>query len=131
MSFPSVQEYLEEQGVNDPRQATEEQMHRALMKAFWHDLPDGMIYLQQMAQECKRLGRRILKIEDPNTSLGKQLTRLCGATIPRRHVQQEFGIALGFYNCCGPVAAPREDELNMSDLEQIMLQNGEMASADC
>jgi hypothetical protein len=131
MSFPTVQSHLEGQGVTDVSDATDEQLHAALIRAFDEDLPAGMAYLREQAQECLALGDRVLRIEDPNSPLGKQIARLCGSDIGRKHVEQEFGVAIGFYNCCSPVMAPTRAQLQITEQEQIMLQNGQLAHADC
>ncbi len=130
MSFPSVQKYLEAEGVSDPREATPEQIHRALIATFDEDLPLGMAWLREKADVIKRHGHQHHFIEDVSSVLGKQLNRLCGAGVPRRHLQHELGVDIDLYNCCAPVLAP-PGTLVLDDIVQIELQNGVLASADC
>jgi hypothetical protein len=131
MSFPSVQPHLETSGVSDPRNATPDQLHTALIAAFRDDLPLGFAALVEQAEEVRRTRGRMLVNTPPLSDAGRQLARLCGADIARAHMSQHLGVAIGFYNCCGVVMAPTEDELGMSDVEQIQLQNGQLAHADC
>ncbi len=131
MSFPSIQECLEAEGVTDLEEASPDQLHRAYIAAFDKDLPLGMVWLRQKASHISGGDHRHLFTEDPSSPLGRQLIRLCGADIARKHVSRELGVAIGFYNCCNVVVAPNADMLDMSDIEQIQLQNGVLASADC
>lgn len=77
------------------------------------------------------LPKRILRIENPNSTLGKQIIRLLGTDIARDICQRKLGAQFGLYNCCGVVAAYRHNNLALSLREQIELQNGVLASADC
>ena len=131
MSLPSVGEHLEAMGVTDPEDATPEQLHEALRLSCHTDLRLGMEYLSRQAAECHEINRRVLRIEDPNSPLGKELTRLFAGDELRIIVKQEFKVEAGFYNCCSPVLVPSGGDLEMSPLEQIKLQNGEFASANC
>lgn len=130
MSYPSITAVLEERHV-DLESANNVQLEAVLLEAFRRNLPEGMSYLRQVATRVKRSGARLLQPEDPNSTVGKQLIRLLGTDVARDIVQREFGIAFGLYNCCGVVAAPTKEALAMSMREQIMLQNGVLASADC
>ena len=136
MSYPSITSVLEERRV-DLNTATQAQLEGALLEAFRRDLPDGMSYLKMMAAKVKQTGQRLLQPEDPNSPLGKQLIRLLGTDVARgivgREFDSEFGIefGIGLYNCCGVVMAPTREALAMNMREQIMLQNGVLASADC
>ena len=131
MSFPSVQAHLEEQGVTHVMDANEEQLHQALIGAFRDDLPQGMVFLREQSDEAHSTCDRVLRIEDPSSDLGQQIARLCGSDIARRHLEQELDVAIGFYNCCTSVVAPNRSQLRITEQEQIMLQNGQLAHADC
>ena len=130
MSFPSVAATLARQGVTVD-QATEQQQATALLEAFTADLPLGMAFLDQLAGEVRHSHSRQLRIENPSSAVGRQLIRLVGADIPRQLLEQHYGIALGLYNCCAIAAAPTSDRLQMTLTEQIKLQNGDLAYADC
>jgi len=130
MSYPSVVTVLEEKDVN-LETATDAQIRDVLLEAFQRDLGIGMSYLKKAAKHVKRTGQRFLEAEDPNSPVGKQLTRLLGADVARGIVEQHFGVAFGLYNCCGVTAATTREGLRMSMREQVMLQNGMLASADC
>lgn len=130
MSYPSVKKVLANEGIN-PVTASDEQLQSALWQTFKHDLPLGVEFLTNIAQQVKESGKRILDIQDPNSSVGKQLIRLVGTDVARQICQRNLGVAFGIYNCCGIVSAPVKGELNMTMLEQINLQNGVLASADC
>ncbi|MDB4940332.1 MAG: hypothetical protein JWO40_757 [Candidatus Doudnabacteria bacterium] len=130
MSYQSIVSVLDERGV-DLDTASEGQMRSALFEAFQRDLPLGVAYLGELAARTKASAAKILDPQDPNTALGKQITRLLGTDIARSICEAEFGVAFGLYNCCGSVAAPTRELLAMSPLEQIQLQNGALASADC
>jgi hypothetical protein len=130
MSYPSVVAVLEEQGIT-LKTATDAQIKNVLLEAFHRDLGIGMSYLKSVAERIKSTDVRFLAAEDPNSTLGKQLMRLLGADIARSIVEEHFGVAFGLYNCCGVAAAATREDLQMSMREQVMLQNGMLASADC
>jgi hypothetical protein len=131
MSFPSISEVIREQNI-DLQVASDEVLDGAIFEALHRNLHAGFHYLEDMADDLL-LGheKRILKIEDPNSMLGKQIIRLLGGDVARGICEQRFGVAFGLYNCCAPVVARTREELNMSPREQIELQNGVLASADC
>ena len=130
MSYPSVVAVLNERGVT-LETATDAEIRNVLLEAFGRDLGLGMSYLKRAAQKVKSTGERYLEAEDPNSPVGKQLIRLLGADIARSVVEEHFGVAFGLYNCCGVTAAPTRDGLQMTVREQVLLQNGVLASADC
>ena len=130
MSYPSITAVLEERHV-DLDTATHAELEGVLLEAFQRNLPDGMSYLKTVAARVKQTGQRLLQPEDPNSPLGKQLIRLLGTDVARGIVESEFDIAFGLYNCCGVVAASTRNALAMNMREQILLQNGALASADC
>jgi hypothetical protein len=103
-----------------------------LWEAFQRDLFEGITYLNGFVQELSSSQeKRLLRIEDPNSVLGKQLNRLLGPDIARSICEQKLAVAFGLYNCCAPVIAYRREDLALSLREQIELQNGVLASADC
>lgn len=130
MSYPSIASILKGMELS-PNSASPDQLKEALWQALSTDLSAGMNYLQTAATECLAKGERILKVEDPNSALGKQLIRLLGTDVARELCSERLGVAFGFYNCCSPVIVPTADMLNLSIREQIQLQNGDLAHADC
>jgi hypothetical protein len=130
MSYPSIVTVLEERSIDAG--ASEEQLRDALLEAFRRDLPLGLEVLRKVADKAKQIARsRVLHIEDPNTPVGKQIIRLLGCDISRGIVERHFDVAFGFYNCCGVVVSTCRKCLQMSMQEQIDLQNGVLALADC
>lgn len=127
MSYPSIKQVLVNVKLED---SSQEELNEMLFSAFQKDLPEGVSYLLDLAEEVKS-GKRMLKIEDPNSKLGKQLIRLIGTDVARGIMEQRTGIALGLYNCCGVVGAKSKEQLDMTPLEQIQLQDGTLADADC
>ncbi len=130
MSYPSVKKVLEASGINTET-ATAAELRTVLWETFKRDLAEGVNHLTGLAQRVKEGGERLLDIQDPNSQLGKQLIRLVGTDIARGICQQQLGVAFGIYNCCSIVAASEQSGLNMTMQEQIKLQNGVLASADC
>jgi hypothetical protein len=130
MSYPSVVSVLKEQDVS-LETATDAEISNVLLSAFHKDLGLGMSYLKSTAEKVKHTGQRFLSAEDPNSPVGKQLTRLLGADIARGIVERHFGVAFGLYNCCGVTAATTREGLHMTMREQVMMQNGALAEADC
>ncbi len=130
MSYPSITQISEQKKVNLEGASTKE-VEEMLWDAFHVDLNEGMNYLAHFSKEVKDSQDRIMKIEDPNSSLGKQIIRLLGTDIARNLLEKRLGIAFGLYNCCAAVGAPTKEELHMSAHEQVQLQNGVLATADC
>ncbi|HEX9503688.1 MAG TPA: hypothetical protein VF974_05200 [Patescibacteria group bacterium] len=131
MSYPSIVHLCQERGIQDIRAIPEEVRHDLLWDAFHTDLPLGVAYLEDVAAQVRTTGGRVRKIEDPNSRLGKQIARLLGADVARRICSQKLGVAFAFYNCCVTIAAPDPQGLDINAIEQIELQNGVLASADC
>ena len=124
MSYPSIK------NVN-PDALTEPERESALLAAFRKDLPLGMAAIESDVREVKQNGIRRLVPEDPNSPLGKQIIRLLGTDVARGILERHYEVAFGLYNCCGRVVAQDRESLAMSTTEQIKLQNGAIASADC
>jgi len=121
MSPSSIQHIINEKEINIEA-ATPTILKNALWRAFNRDLSQGVAYLADMARSVKRSGKRIVKVENPETQIGRQLLRLLGTDVAREICEQRFEIAFGFYNTCAPVAALTKDELQMNPLEQIKIQ---------
>lgn len=130
MSYPSIGRIADDKGV-DLQSADQPQIDSVFLEAFREDLDKGFTYLENLVSEVREKSGRILKVEDPNSELGKQLIRLLGTDVARDILSRHFEVEFGLYNCCAPVCAPSADLLNMSPDEQLKLQNGALASADC
>lgn len=125
MDYSSIQSIISEKEINIEA-ASPAILKNALWRAFNRDLSQGLAYLADMAQTVKRNGKRVLKVESPESQLGTQLSRLLGTDIAREICEQRFDIAFGFYNACAPVAAPTKDDLAMNPLEQIRIQTNDL-----
>lgn len=133
MSYPSIVAVARERGL-DLTTASEAECGKALLEAFERDLPLGMACLRSLAETVNRTDEVLLRTEDPSSPLGKQLIRLVGTDVARELVEERFGVALGFYNCCSVKVGPKKkgrNGLKLSRREQIKLQNGDIARADC
>ncbi|MFQ5629542.1 MAG: hypothetical protein ACE5I1_12335 [bacterium] len=121
MSPSSILHIINEKEINIEA-ASSTILKNALWRAFNQDLSQGVAYLAEMARSVKQSGKRIVKVENPETQIGRQLGRLLGTDVAREICEQRFEIAFGFYNACAPVAAPTKDDLQMNPLEQIKIQ---------
>lgn len=130
MSYPAIKEIIASRNIN-LETASEEQLEECLWEAFQTNLPDGVAWVKNLAEQAVLADKKVLLSEDPNSALGKQIARLLGTDIARGILQKKFGVAFGFYNCCSGAAAPRESMLKLSAREQVMFQNGVLAHADC
>ena len=124
MSYPSIKHV-------DPDMLTEREREQALLAAFRIDLPLGVTAIENDAREVKQNGVRRLIVEDPNSPLGKQIIRLLGTDVARGVLERHYEVVFGLYNCCARVVAVNRESLAMTTTEQINLQNGILASADC
>jgi hypothetical protein len=127
MSNSSIQSIINEKEINIEA-ASPVILKNALWRAFHRDMSQGLAYLEDMAKTVKRSGKRVLKVESPESQLGTQLSRLLGTDIAREICEQRFDIAFGFYHSCAPVAAPTKNDLAMNPLEQIRIQTGQLTS---
>ena len=130
MSYPSIAAILDSQKVN-AEEASQEEMESCLYQAFEVDLNLGLAHLAALASRSLAASERILDIQNPNSDLGRQLIRLVGTNIARSICEKRLGVGLGLYNCCSVVVAPTRARLAMNPREQIRLQNGVLAHADC
>ncbi|MEJ0021872.1 MAG: hypothetical protein WDN47_04865 [Candidatus Doudnabacteria bacterium] len=131
VSYPSIRSVLLEQGFTDPETAHEDVLRSALWSAFRHDLPLGVAFLEREASEVLATSKRKLTTTPPDSPLGRQLIRLVGCDVSRSVCEEKLGVAMGLYNCCSTVLGPSREALQMTTTEQINLQNGVLASADC
>ena len=118
MSFPSIERHIAEgkTGV------------QALLAAVKEDCSDAVEYMHRKAHEDGSEAGDWL--EDPNSTIGKQLIRLHASDALRPLASKHFchGKPLTFVNCCkGKVGEPPEDLLEL----QIQTQAGPIAYADC
>ena len=123
MSYPSIHTQLEEMGVT-LETADDEQLQVAFIGAFREDLPLGFAKVEELVEKLTMSGQdRVMLSLNPNSPEGRQYARLLGPDIPRQVLEDHFGIAFGFYNCCGGVAAEEKKKLGMSMREQIEAQH--------
>ncbi len=135
MSFPSVGEELHKRGL-DSASLTSADLplaQEALLAAIRRDCAEGVAYMHARAHESIETGQGVEWKEDPNSPLGKQLSRLHASDPVRKLVQEHFchGQQLTFVNCCGGKVGgqkPKDDELV---IYQIQSQAGPIAFADC
>ena len=122
MSYPSINKHLEEQNVSLDT-ATEAQMSKAFVGAFKEDLSLGMTHVDALVEKLKTTGDRAMLNLDPNSDEGKQFARLLGPDVPRKVLEDHYGLSFGFYNCCKGVVAHSRDALKISLKEQIEAQH--------
>lgn len=131
MSYPSIKDVLAARNIV-LEDADDETLANAIYEALRRDLSNGVDYLTGMVKNLAGIKeKRILRVLDPNSPLGKQIIRLVGSDIARNILEQKLCVSFALYNCCAPVAAYRREDLAISYREQIELQNGFLASADC
>ncbi|MBM3271674.1 hypothetical protein FJY94_00075 [Candidatus Kaiserbacteria bacterium] len=128
MSLPSLTAIAQERGIANIDMLTDDALEDLVAEAMRRDLPLAVEHLHRLSHGEDGA----VSIEDPNSDLGRQLTRVCAGTILRGVASKRFchGKEITFYNCCSPSLGPRPPRRTML-LEQIKLQNGAMASADC
>ncbi len=123
MSYPSITTHLENMGAS-VETATDKQMQTAFIKAFRQDLPLGFAQVTELVEKLRTSGKeRIMLSLDPKSVEGQQYARLLGPDIPRQVLEQHFGVAFGFYNCCGGIASDDRQKLGMTMREQIEAQH--------
>ena len=103
-------------------------MKQALIQAFKSDLPKGFALVESLVNKLKAVGNRAMEDHNPNSEEGRQYMRLLAPDVPRAVLEEHFGCAFGFYNCCKGVAAERKDLLNLSLREQIAAQDPKFAN---
>lgn len=130
MSFGSADTFLQEMGTTNAT-ATDDQREEALWKAFWKELPDGMAYLKNLAEQAKQKDGMALGIDGHTEQTIKDCQRLIGNTIPRQILEKRFGVPFESYNCHYPITAPTRAQLKVTMETQINLQNGALSSVHC
>lgn len=131
MSLPSVAAVAKELGIDLAAMTTEEQ-EKILVEAMRRDLPDAIALLHSKAHEADRNGGSADWIEDPNSTIGKQLIRLHASDALRPLASKHFchGKDLTFINCCGGKVGPKPELAECIAL-QIAMQAGPIAYSDC
>ena len=122
MSYPSINKHLETQNVTVDS-ATEAQMANAFLGAFKEDLSLGMARVEELVSKLNQTGDRAMLTLDPNSDEGKQFARLLGPDVPRKILEEHFGLSFGFYNCCKGVVANSREDLKLTLREQIEAQH--------
>jgi len=122
VSYPSIHRHLEAQGATVDN-ASDEQLRQAFISAFHVDLPLGYAKVNELVDKMRDRKDRAMLTLDPNSEEGKQFARLMAPDIPRDVLEDHFGCAFGFYNCCKGVAAPERDGLKMTLKEQVDAQH--------
>lgn len=132
MSYPSAYRHLEEMGVT-LEDASDDQLHKAYIKAFQEDLPLGWKRVNELVaklrEQIKSGADRAMLTLDPGSPEGQQFSRLLGFDIPRKILERHFGVFFGIYNCCKGAAAEDEKSLKMSIREQLEAQHPQFV--DC
>lgn len=122
MSYPSIHHHLETQGTTVDN-ASDQQLKQAFISAFQDDLPLGYAKVNELVDKMRGREDRAMLTLDPNSEEGKQFARLMAPDIPRGVLEDHFGCAFGFYNCCKGVAADEREGLKMTLKEQIDAQH--------
>lgn len=132
MSLPSLKAVIDELDFNPAKMGSKDQ-ERALVEAMRRDLPEAVLFLEEKAREAARLGKPIDWLEDPNSTLGKQLIRIHASDALRPLASKHFceGKRLTFVNCCGgKLGGPPPSPRDLFDL-QIKMQAGPISYANC
>lgn len=122
MSYPSITTILKERNLS-VETANEAQLEAALLEAFQRDLPLGYKRVEALVAKQKANGDRAMMDADSKTDEAKQFIRLLGADVPRRVLENHFGVKLAFYNCHKGVAANDPKSLQITAREQILAQD--------
>lgn len=122
MSYPSINRHLDVQRMS-LETASDAELAKAFVAAFREDLPLGMARVDELVEQLDGSRPRAMLTLDPNSEDGKQFARLLGPDIPRRVLEDYYGVAFGFYNCCKGVTARKRDDLKMTLREQIEAQH--------
>lgn len=130
MSLPSIPAVAQEKDF-DLNLLTHEQCEIVLVEAMRRDMPLAVDLLHRKSHESDDGKDGGDWLEDPNSTIGKQLIRLHASDALRPLASKHFchGKPLYFVNCCkGKVGGlPPVDLL----LLQIQTQDGTIAYADC
>jgi hypothetical protein len=122
MSYPSINRHLDARRIS-LETASDAELAKAFVAAFREDLPLGMARVEELVEKLDATRPRAMVTLDPSSEEGKQFARLLGPDIPRRVLEDHYGVAFGFYNCCKGVTARKKDDLKMTLREQIEAQH--------
>ena len=130
MSLPSIVAIAAERSIPDVAALSASEQEDILHEAMKRDLGPAIDLLHRKAHEAEDGNGSAEIIEDPNSPLGKMLTRICAGTALRGIAERRVthGMELTFLNCCRVIVGTRPANLF---LEQIKTQDGTVASADC
>ena len=130
MSLPSIIAITQERGIADIAVVSDDVHRSILQEAMRRDLGPALDRLHSAAHQADDNGGSAEIIEDPNSPIGKMLTRICAGTILRDVAQDmaTHGKPITFLNCCRVIVGVPPANLA---LEQIKTQDGTVASADC
>lgn len=87
----------------------------------------GMPDLGRDALRCEVRGEGLKVDFDPDSKLGRQLSRIMGTDAARPLMAGHFGLHLGFANCCGGIASKRKADVLFTAADQVRWQ----LSIDC
>lgn len=130
MSLPSLKGLVDARG-GDAYKMCPTDREEILVAAMRTDLGEAITMLHEAAHQADNSpdGRAVIE-QDPNSDIGKKLSRLCAGTALRELAERHFchGKMLTFINCCKVIVGEPPEDLV---LEQILNQDGTFASADC
>jgi hypothetical protein len=122
MSYPSINRHLDARRIS-LETASDAELAKAFVAAFREDLPLGMARVEELVEKLDATRPRAMVTLDPSSEEGKQFARLLGPDIPRRVLEDHYGVAFGFYNCCTGITARKKDGLKMTLREQVEAQD--------
>src|SRR6266481_1120142 len=101
MSLPSIGKVAEEMQL-DLTHLTPDQEEMILVEAMRRDLPLAVARLHELAHQAKESNGAAELVEDPKSTLGGQLIRICASDAARPLASKHFchGLAISFANCC-------------------------------
>jgi hypothetical protein len=131
MSLPSVLEISREQNLNVDN-ASDDQLETVLVEAMRRDLPLAVAVLENNSAWADEHGSSDW-MEDPNSAVGKQLTRIHASDALRPLAAKHFcaGQELSFLNCCNGTVGGKKKSLAELMRLQVQMQNGTLATPDC
>lgn len=131
MSLPSVVRIARERNC-DTANCSQSELESLLIEAMKCDLPLAVQYLHSLSHQVSPMAPAVSWLQDPNSSLGKQLIRLHASDALRPLAAKHFchGQTLTFLNCCGGIVGTPPSHAEVLRL-QVLQQNGVIAYADC
>jgi hypothetical protein len=76
---------------------------------------------------CEKRGKGLKFDFDPDSKMGRQLSRIMGTDVTRPLMVESLGVELGFANCCGIIASERREDVRFTAEDQVRWQ----LSIDC